>query len=270
MENLNNFKKIIAPVDCPSCGSSLELVKDQLFCRDAGCDAKSTKQVEHFVKVMKIKGLGPKTIERLELTSIPDVYNLTEAALIDVLGEVMGPKIYNSIEASKTPEACVYMSAFSIPLFGNSAAKKVGKYVASFDALTSEVCEKAGIGQKATSNVLDWIEKVWKGRQYNELLSIVQPQGTSTPASAEESPKELGITVVITGKLNDFKNRSDAQAYLTSLGYTVKSGVTASINYLIDEEGRSSSSTKKADSLKVPRVSIKELVHKTQNDIISE
>ena len=58
------MKKIEIPVNCPVCDSKLELVQDQLFCRNSSCDAQVQGKLEHFAKTMKIKGLGPRTIDK--------------------------------------------------------------------------------------------------------------------------------------------------------------------------------------------------------------
>ncbi len=68
--------KIEIPQHCPSCASTLERVKDQIFCRNSSCNAKSVKQVQHYAKIARIKGLGLKTIEKLELDKISDIYDL--------------------------------------------------------------------------------------------------------------------------------------------------------------------------------------------------
>jgi DNA ligase (NAD+) len=65
--------------------------------------------------------------------------------------------------------------------------------------------------------------------------------------------------VVITGKLNDYKNRNEAKAYLEGLGFSVKPSVTKKTDYLVDEEGRKSSSRTKAESYGVTITSINEL-----------
>ena len=257
---------IIPPTECPCCNSKLVLINDQLFCQASDCSAKGYKQVEHYLKSLKIKGFGPKTVEKLELRTIPEIYTLTESFLKDTLGDTMGAKLFNSLEASFTPPSSAFFAAFSIPLLGKTASAKLALYADNFDEITPEVCESAGLGNKLTSNLLEWIENVWYGDQYFRLMDTVSPQSEKA-APASSSNKELNITVVITGKLNDFKNRTDAASHLTSLGFTVKSSVSKLTNYLVSEEGRSSSSVKKAESLNIPIVSIKDLEKLIQHDI---
>ena len=90
------------PEVCPSCGTSVELVNDQLFCNNTSCPAKNSKIVEGFAKTLRIKGLGPKTIEKLDLEYIEDIYMLTEERIKTRLGsEKIASKLINEIELSK-------------------------------------------------------------------------------------------------------------------------------------------------------------------------
>jgi len=248
--------KIVAPTKCPCCSFKLELVKDQLFCRNPSCGVVNTKKVEAFAKVMKIKGLGPKTVEKLGLTKVPDIYLLEEEHIVSIIGDALGKKLYSSIEFSREVELGTFFSALSIPLFGKSAASKLAPLVTGFDDVSREVCKKAGLGDKVTDSLLTWIDEVWKDMNYNSImneLSIVK---------AEKSiPVENRGAVVITGKLNDYKNRKLAATFLESKGFTIKSSVTKAVDYLVSEEGRDSSSVLKAKKLNIPILSIIELLN---------
>ena len=47
---------------------------------------------------------------------------------------------------------------------------------------------------------------------------------------------------------------------MESLGFTVTSSVTKNTDYLVDEEGRKSSKSTKAESLGIPILTIKEIL----------
>ena len=79
-------KTISPPTNCPSCHSILEWTNDQLFCKNDNCPAKSSKLVEHFAKTLKIKGLGPKTVEKLSLDSINKIYDIAFSYIEKRLG----------------------------------------------------------------------------------------------------------------------------------------------------------------------------------------
>ena len=61
------MKEIIPPTNCPSCNDELVWEKDQLFCHNTKCSGKTSKKIEHFASTLKIKGLGPRTVDKLQL-----------------------------------------------------------------------------------------------------------------------------------------------------------------------------------------------------------
>ena len=68
------LKKILPPTECPSCGGDLTSVNDLFYCYSSNCSAQKQKKIEHFAKTLKIKGLGPATIEKLEIDDFDQVY----------------------------------------------------------------------------------------------------------------------------------------------------------------------------------------------------
>lgn len=247
-----NFQTIVPPTHCPSCGSKLELVKDQLFCRNPDCDATSSKKVEHFAKTLKIKGLGPKTIEKLSLNSIPEIYSISKEELINVIGEKLGEKLFSQIEQSKQSDLILLLPAFSIPLIGATASKKLVNVISDIHDITPEKCMEASLGPKACANLIDWLETSF----YNELEYLP----FSFKAENLNVVQDIGKTVCITGKLKDFKNRTLAGKYLESFGFKVASSVTKKTNYLVDEEDKQSSKRTKAEGCGIRILTIKELL----------
>ena len=79
------MQTITAPSTCPSCGSKLELSFPLLYCRNPSCGDQSSKKIEHFAKTLKIKGLGPATIDSLALESLNDIYSMQEFDLVEGL-----------------------------------------------------------------------------------------------------------------------------------------------------------------------------------------
>jgi NAD-dependent DNA ligase len=242
------------PEVCPSCGTTLKLVNEQLFCGNKQCPAQTLKKLEHFSKTLKIKGLGSKTIEKLGFEYVTDLYTFSETHFIDTLGEKIGRKIYAEIEESKAADLPTVLEAFSIPLIGGTASKKISSVVSSIEDINEESCKQAGLGEKATANLLGWL----KGKEYLELpfdfkSKVVKNSNTSGTKN---------ITVCITGKLNDFPNRTEATKYLESLGFKCISSVTKSTDVLVDEEGRESSKSIKAKELGIPILTIKQVIER--------
>ena len=243
--------KIEVPTTCPSCASELEEVNFQLFCRSNICPAQTAKTVEAYAKKMKLKGLGPKTIETLELDSIPDIYALEEDYLVHCLGQKTGEKVYNIIQETTNVDFDMYLSALSIPLIGATASRKVGTVANTLSDITDSKLQEAGLGLKARANLMNWLNN--NIHEYENLVTFNKQKTTIT--------KKLG-NIVITGKLNDYKNRTEASDFLRGKGYTVLSGVSKKVDYLIVEDGSSSSKTTKAESLNIEICTIKQLMEK--------
>lgn len=237
------------PTICPTCNSPLEEINEQLFCRNKDCPAQTLKKIQHYCKVMKIKGLGEKTLEQLCFEEIRDLYEFSKSYYIDQLGETLGRKLYTEVQDSKNVPLNVSIAAFSVPLVGETAAKKLGTVCKTLEDITLENCKKAGLGNVATTNLLNWLDT-------GEI--DVLPINLTFEASTASSNT---TTVCITGKLNNFKSRAEAAVYLESLGYTVTDSVTKTTSVLIDEEGKASSKRKKAETLNIPIVTIEELIN---------
>lgn len=233
------FTAIQVPTHCPSCGSELVLVRDQLFCRGTACPAQSSKALEHFAKTLKIKGLGPANIKKLRLENFGDIYSLSvEEATWRLGSEKVAVKLMAEIENSRSAPLELVLPAFGIPLIGNTATKKLSDTVENIWDIDADVCERAGLGPKATDNLLGWIEEEF------------YVHGLTLPFSFEFSKKATPVAsngiVCISGKLKSFKTKADATTALTQAGYEVKSSLTKQVTILVNESGIESAKTKQA------------------------
>lgn len=225
--------KIVIPTQCPCCSSTLEKIVDQLFCRNTACPAQVQGKLSHFAKSMSIKGLGEKTIEKLGLSSIIDLYYLDSAEAEEVLGNKVAVKLLDEIERSKQATFATVLSSMSIPLVGNTIATKLAANINSFNDITQESCKQAGLGDKATANLLDWLEY-----EYQELKDYL-PFEFKQKQSVVQGTSSMG-TICITGKLSSFKTKAEAKSILESLGYIVVDTLTKAVSILVDESGKNS------------------------------
>ncbi len=244
------MKKVKILTDCPSCGEPLIRVKDQLFCKSNNCIATQSKKVLHFIKTMKIKGLGEKTVEKLGIETIEDIYNLTKEIIIETMGEKIGPKLINEIELSKSTNIEKILPAFSIYLIGTAAAKKLYSVVNKIEEITFDICKKAGLGDIASQSLIDWLDS-----SYPEFKNLPLTFEVNSPVIESKN-----IKVCITGKLNDYRSRGLASSYLESKGITVTSGVSKTLDYLICEDNKPSSKLSKANTYNIPIISMKQLI----------
>lgn len=242
------------PAQCPSCNSQLITVNMQLFCKNKDCPAQTLKRIQHFCKVMKIKGMGEKTLEKLDFETISDLYDFSKQHYITALGEKMGAKLYQEVHNSVTVPLNVGLAAFSIPLIGETAARKLATVCKDITDIDNISCKEAGLGEKATAHLLNWLET----KEHESLPINTSFEGvTSTKQSVSN-----GVVVCISGKLTNYKNRSDAAAYLESLGCQVVDSITKATTHLISEDGKTSSAKyKSAQERNITICSIDELVN---------
>jgi len=234
------MQKIIPPTNCPICSTVLEWEKDQLFCYNPNCTGKTSKRIEHFAKTLKIKGLGPRTIEKLKVQTFYDLYELPLEMMIDAIqSEKLAVKLHREINASKKVDLVDLLPAFSIKLIGNTASQKICEKVNSLLELNEKICSEAGLGPKATENLLDWFyEEFTNG--YDRL-----PFSWKTTVQKRTETETKGI-VCITGKLKSYKTKAAAKQVLEKKGYLVKNSLTKDLTILVNERGIESAKTQAA------------------------
>lgn len=228
--------QIIEPSTCPSCEHTLTKIKDQLFCTNVFCEAQVSGKILHFCSVLSIKGLGPKTIEKLNIQSIPELFYLSKDDVVAAVGEKTAVKLLDEIERSKLVSLNKVIEAMSIPLIGSTAAIKIASVIESIEDINAETCKLAGLGEKASENLIEWVTNEYKttikGFVPFTFTKVVQPTGK---------------TVCITGKLKSYKKKADAEADLASKGFVLVDSVTKDTNYLVDEENGTSLKRQKAE-----------------------
>jgi len=117
---------ILPPTHCPSCNTELVWVNHLLYCRNVLCPAQSSKKVEHFSRSLKIKGLGPVAIRKLEITYLPEIYAYSQQDMAEALDSTkLAAKLFAEIGNSMKVSLNRLLPAFSIPLVGKSASGKL-------------------------------------------------------------------------------------------------------------------------------------------------
>jgi NAD-dependent DNA ligase len=239
------FTKIQAPSNCPSCGSVLEWSNHLLYCRNTSCVSRVEKRIEHFSKTLKIKGLGPASIAKLNLGSINDLYQLTEEDIAEALSsDRLAEKLYSELENSKQAPLNLLLPAFSIPLVGKTAAEKLSTTCKTILDITDETCRCAGLGPKVTENLLNWLKYEYP---------LVKDLSFSFKFNIKNQEKVKGV-VCISGKLKTFNTKGAAKLVLESKGYKVVDNLTKEVTILINESGIESTKTQRARSTGIPIV----------------
>jgi len=194
----------------------------------------TVKLLQHFIERMGIKGLGPKSIEKLGINHPVDLYRYQSWKLLGA----NGTKIEEEIERSKTKPYHVVLSALGIPRIGKSICERVTKAIPRFDRLREiEFVEIDGIGEKTIEKVLVWLD-------INEDWVLKLPLQLEENIDWINKVIENKGKVCITGKAD--MTKSELETILKGFGYRVSSSVTKDCDFLI-QAGAPSSKTKKAE-----------------------
>tara|TARA_B100001059_G_scaffold233985_1_gene275328 strand:+ start:10864 stop:11616 length:753 start_codon:yes stop_codon:yes gene_type:complete len=233
------MQAIKAPEVCHTCGYPLVWEVDLLYCQNKSCSAQVSKKIEHFAKTLKIKGLGPKTIEKLDLTNLHEVYCLDEEWISHALkSEKLAKSLMEQIDLSKAMPLNMVLPSFSIPLIGSSATEKLSKVIDTIYEITEDKCKEAGLGPTATENLMLWYETEFCENLYHLPFDFKFEKVARIKVGTE--------IVCISGKLSSFKTKAEATAALVAKGYHVNPNLTRNVDILVNESGIESAKTKKA------------------------
>jgi NAD-dependent DNA ligase len=251
---------IVPPSECPSCNGVLVFINDILYCKNKSCSEQQQKKLENFAQKVKIKGLGPSTLEKLSITQIDELYHLEQEDINTAIGDKLGSKLFKEIIKSHEAPANLLLPAFSIPLVGNTATKKLANVCDTIWDISMDTCTEAGLGPKTARHMVDWIE------DNVDLLSRLPHSMTFEKINRTSNQ----AVVCITGKLYTYKSKSVAAKILQDFGYEVKSTVTKDVTILVNESGIESAKVKKAKASGVTIITnLSELIGDQQNGYTS-
>jgi DNA ligase (NAD+) len=240
--------EIQIPDRCPTCNSVLEMVNDQLFCRSTTCPAKSLKGLIHYAKTVKIMGLGEKTLEKLETNTINDLYNYTIEDLTTKLGDKIGTKLFNEIDNSTQTTITKFLNGMGVPLIGKTASAKIDSVVNTIEEINAETCKEAGLGAKATDNLVNWVNTEYA--KYQDLPIEFQ----------ESEPVASGQLVCISGKIPGY-TKAKIKELLLDFNIAVKDSLTKDVDYLISNE-TGTTKTNKAEQYNIQVISFDNFMEK--------
>ena len=219
--------------------SKLKRVGPRLFADEVN----ATKVVEHFIKTLDIKGLGPASIKKMELSHPTDLF---ENLLWAKLG-ANGSKVKAEIKRAETKPYSLVLASFGIHTVGKRAAKLIVSHIPAFRNLRDiEVVDIKGVGPVMIESILTWLDE---NEDWVEKLPL-QLEQEITLDDIAEIPKRK---VCITGKLD--MTRGKLSEILEKYGFTSTTTVTKDCYALISGADTTSSKYKRAVTLNIPIIS---------------
>ncbi|GHA15823.1 DNA ligase [Devosia pacifica] len=281
-------KPYVFPHLCPECGSeAVREVNEKTGKLDARrrctgelvCPAQAVERLKHFVSrdALDIDGLGDKQVTAFyqegRIVHPADIFTLKERdarALkklkdLEGWGETSVRKLFDAIDARRTPELDRFIFSLGIRHVGETTATLLARTFGSF-AQFRDAAEHAahhegkpselfpsinGIGDTVTNAIADFFRNERNVSALDDLLQQLTPQDYAVEISTE-SPVS-GKTVVFTGTLERM-TRSEAKGMAERYGAKVAGSVSGSTDILIAGPG-AGSKLKKAEELGVEVIS---------------
>lgn len=260
MEDRKEQEQLPIPVNCPSCGSELVHLKEEvaLRCINPLCPNLIQRSLEHFASrnAMNIAGLGPSVVEKLfkvELVKdVADIYHLTVEDLLTLpnVKEKSAEKLYQAIQTSKTNSADKLLFGLGIRHVGAKASRLMLEELSTIPQLAKasqdQIAAIDGIGTVIADSVQSYFEKP----EVAFLLTELDKAGVNLAYLGKKISKDAqlsGMTVVLTGKLEQL-TRSQAKEKLEQLGAKVTGSVSKKTDLVI-AGAEAGSKLEKAQSL---------------------
>lgn len=261
------FESLDIPSHCPYCGEKTEIQQENdskvLVCVNPNCSEKIVNRFNHFCGKdgLDIKGLSTATLDKLIdwgwLNTYSDIFELythrEEWIKKDGFGIKSVDNILNAIELSKNCELDKFIAALGIPLIGTRASQDLSEFFGSWANLINSIdsnfkfydIPNFGFGMHDAITKFDYTEAKNLVAKY-----IIFKEEEKTHESAETL---AGMNIVITGKLNHFKNRAELKKLIEISGGKVVDSVSSKTSILINNDiDGTSSKNLNAKKLNIP------------------
>ena len=286
-ENMTRSGMAEIPENCPVCGGQAQVNQENgvkfLYCPNSECLAKQIKAFTHFVgrDAMNIEGLSEATIEKLIakglIKELADLFHIEkykeEVINMEGLGEKSFNKLVASINKARQTSTMRLLYSLGIPNVGLSNAKLICKYFKYNwndieNAVFTQLIEIGGIGDIMAESYVKFFNDDKKKVIVDDILKEIEFESIKT------SDVELifeNINFVITGSVEQFKNRDELKDVIEERGGKVTGSVTSKTNYLINNDNLSGSSkNKKAKGLGISIITENQFVDWLNNGVRPE
>lgn len=278
--NITCSNNLVIPDKCPVCNHKTEIVTNNdityLYCPNEFCFAKFMKRLSLFVSrnAMNIDGISEAILSRLinenMVKTYADLYNLSiykdKIINFDGFGEKSYNNLIESIEKSRKVKLANFIYSLGIPDIGLSRAKLIcSKFNNDIDVVSNlsydKLSEIVGVGDVIAKEWIDTFKNPDFISEYNKIKKeIILIDNVNNKTTLKDK------TFVITGSVNNFKNRDELIEYIESLGGKVVKAISNNVDFLINNDITSTSSKNtKAKELGIKIISEDDLLKMSNN-----
>jgi len=228
---------VIIPSECPICHKPTEIETSDdgiktLHCTNHFCPAIMKDRLNHFCKVMGIKGVSDAIISKLYdeklVTTFANFYELKieDILKLDGFKQRSSEKIINAIQGQREVSFNVFLRSLGIHTLGKTSSKLIADRCNSIEALDElELSEIEGIGEIGENSIREGL------LENEELITHLLQYVTISMVDETISEGKLqNLNFCITGKLSDKKM---IQSLIESAGGNILSSVSSKLDYLI-------------------------------------
>lgn len=244
------------PENCPVCGAPVFAAEGEVAvrCVAEDCPAQLTRRLIHYASrdAMDIEGMGGATCEALRISTLDEIYRLTEDDLLTLEGfaQKSAQKLVAAIETSKKRGLARLLFGLGIRHVGQKAAISLAQTFGSMDALIkaseAELTAVPDIGPVIAVSLRRYLDTERAGT----LIAALAAAGVDMTAEIKrEQGPWAGLTFVVTGTLASM-TRDEAEARIAEKGGKAAGSVSKKTDYLVAGE-KAGSKLDKAQSLGV-------------------
>lgn len=251
---------------CPACGTRLVRRADEaaIYCPNIrGCMPQCTGRIVHFVgrRMMNIDGLGDELVDMLFSASLvrdpADLYDLTVDSLLplDRMGIASATRIIDGIRRSLEVPFERVLFAISIPLVGETVAKRLAGVVRNIDRLMQMTQEELAaipdIGPGIARSIVDYFSNTDNRRLIERLRAAGVRMELPEDARRQLSDILADKSIVISGTFMQH-SRDQYREIIESHGGKNVGSISKKTSFILAGDNMGPAKLEKASKLGIP------------------
>ncbi len=252
---------IIIPEVCDRCETILVNEGKRLYCPNLECPRRLFHRLRKWLDTLEVRDFGDVLLGRLydegRVREIADLYNVTvdEIAAYDGMGEISATRALGNLREIREITLPKFIAGFDIEGIAELTIAKIVE--AGFDTLekirsaaVEDLVKADGVAEKTAEVVGTGLAVL-----HDQMDRLIESGAVAITVSEPSDGVLAGRSFCFTGSLNR-TSRSEVEKLVRAAGGTVKSSVSAILDYLVTNSPDSGSSkAKKAQTLGIAIIS---------------